>query len=167
LVASKESVSMGGQDVEIRCISECLDAVPTIAGWHFAEWGHEDPTGSLESWTAGLEERVHPDRIPTTYVALEGEMPIASAVLVEHDMDIRRDLTPWLAGVFVLQRARRRGIAAALVSHTMTAARGFGVETLYLYTNSAEGLYAKLGWQPIGEEFYEGRNVTVMSAVLR
>lgn len=156
----------GDSSIEIRCISECLDVVPVVARWHFDEWGHHDPDGSLESWTEGLAERIHPDRIPTTFVAFEDAAPVGSAVLVEHDMDTRLDLTPWLAGVFVVPSARGRGVAVELVRYAMRAARTFGVETLYLYTNDATSLYAKLDWRIIGEEFYEGRDVTLMSAAL-
>jgi GNAT superfamily N-acetyltransferase len=153
-------------EVTIDSIAAHLDLVPVVSRWHYEEWGHLDPAGSLESWTEGLAERTHADRIPTMLVAFDGSVPVGSSVLVEHDMDTRLDLTPWLAGVFVLPSHRRRGIASRLVSHAMSKAREFGVETLYLYTRSKQPLYAGLGWDPIGREHYEGRWVTLMSTVL-
>jgi GNAT superfamily N-acetyltransferase len=152
--------------VTVVSIAAHIDLVPVIARWHHEEWGHLDPAGSLQSWTDGLAERTCLERIPTTFVALEGSDPVGSAALVEHDMETRPDLTPWLAGVFVLPSHRHRGIASRLVSHAMSKARKFGVETLYLYTRSAAPLYSKLGWRSIGREHYEGRWVTLMSAVL-
>jgi len=152
--------------VSVASIAAHPDLVPVIARWHYEEWGHLDPAGSLQTWTEGLAERTQPERIPTTFVALESSLPVGSAVLVEHDMDTRLDLSPWLAGVFVLPSHRRRGIASRLVIHAMSKAREFGVETLYLYTRSAAPLYSQLGWRSIGREHYEGRWVTLMSVVL-
>lgn len=143
-------------------IAERLEWVPTIARWHWEEWGHHDPAGSLQSWTAGLAERTRANGIPTTFVAVDGDLPIGSACLVEHDMSTRPDLSPWLAGVFVVPEQRRHGIGSALVEHATSAAFAFGAPALFLYTNGAERVYAKLGWHVREHAFYEGRNVTIM-----
>ena len=36
----------------VKPLSNYPQAVPTVAEWHFREWGHTDPGGSLEAWTA-------------------------------------------------------------------------------------------------------------------
>jgi len=41
-------------DVVVEPLSQHPDAVPLAAEWHFREWGHTDPGGSLEAWTASL-----------------------------------------------------------------------------------------------------------------
>ena len=51
---------------------------------------------------------------------------------------------------------------AALVKHAVRAAAQMGVPTLYLYTVSAQTLYAGLGWTAVADEFYEGSKVIVM-----
>jgi GNAT superfamily N-acetyltransferase len=148
-------------------IAERLELVPTIARWHWEEWGHHDPAGSLESWTAGLSQRTRAAGIPTTFVALEEDLPIGSACLVEHDMTTRPDLSPWLAGVFVVPEHRRSGVGSALVNHAAARAAAFGVSTLFLYTNGAEAVYARLGWRVRERELYEGRTVTIMECACR
>jgi GNAT superfamily N-acetyltransferase len=75
----------------------------------------------------------------------------------------RRDLTPWLAGVFVEPRARRRGYAAALVRRVEAFASSASVTTLWLYTSTAEPLYARLGWRRVGLETDRGQAVVLMS----
>ncbi len=152
--------------VEIAAIADHLELLPTIGRWHWEEWGHHDPDGSLEAWTANLGERTHRDRIPTIFVALERGAPAGSAVLCEHDMDTRLDLTPWLSGVYIEPAFRGRGIAGRLVGEAMRFAEGCGVQTLYLYTNGAERLYEATGWQRIGRELYEGRWTTLMAVDL-
>jgi GNAT superfamily N-acetyltransferase len=147
-------------------IAERLDWVPTIARWHWEEWGHHDRDGSLQSWMAALAQRTRADGIPTTFVAVEGNLPIGSACLVEHDMATRPDLHPWLAGVFVVPEQRGRGVGSALVNHGAARAAALGVSSLFLYTNGAEPVYAKLGWRVRERAFYEGRTVTIMERAL-
>jgi GNAT superfamily N-acetyltransferase len=148
--------------VRIVGIAERIELVPTIARWHWDEWGHHDPEGSLQSWTEGLAQRTRPAGVPTTFVALDGDAPIGSACLVEHDMSTRPDLSPWLAGVYVVPERRGRGVGSALVRHATERAGAFGIPTLFLYTNGAEAVYAKLGWRARERQTYEGRTVTIM-----
>jgi GNAT superfamily N-acetyltransferase len=152
--------------VRVESIADHLELVPVIARWHWNEWGHTDRGGSLESWTAGLGERTNRDRVPTMFVAFLGDVPVGSSVLVEHDMDTRLDLSPWLAGIYVLPEHRRKGVASALVERAMAEASRFGVGRLYLYTRSAVALYETLGWRAFGSEHYEGRDVVLMSVEL-
>ena len=144
--------------MHIDSIADHLERVDLIARWYYDEWGHLDPEGSLESWTKGLRER-----IPTTYVALEGETPLGSVTLTEHDMLTRPDLSPWLSGMYVIPERRGQGIGGALVRHAVNQAAGMGVERLYLYTHPARDFYRKLGWQDLEEDVYEGRRVTIMT----
>jgi hypothetical protein len=66
-----------------------------------AGMGRHRPLSSLAQWAQRLYERTLRDQIPTTYVAVEQRQPVGSVTLVEHDMEIRVDLSPWLAGVYV------------------------------------------------------------------
>ena len=152
--------------ISIRLAADDPEAISVVAGWHWEEWGHHDPEGSLASWEAGLRERTNRDRVPAMFLAYRADRPVGSAVLVEHDMSTRLDLRPWLAGVYVVPELRGQGIASALCRHAADAARSFGESRLYLYTNGAEPLYEHLGWQPLGREPYEGRTVTVMELAL-
>jgi GNAT superfamily N-acetyltransferase len=148
----------------IESIADHPELIETIARWHWQEWGQHDPNGSLESWTEGLRGRSQRDRIPTTYVGLgERGRLLGSVTLVERDMSSHPELTPWLAGLYVDPRFRGWGIGAKLTRHASEAAAKMGVTRLYLYTRGARGLYEKLGWQPLFDEPYEGRDVTVMA----
>jgi GNAT superfamily N-acetyltransferase len=149
--------------VRIESLADHLELTPLVARWHWEEWGRHDPGGSLEAWTVGLARRTERGRVPTTYLALDGGDPVGSATLVACDMLTRCDLSPWLAGVYVLPVARGRGVASALVRHAVRRAGGMGVPRLYLYTASASGLYRKLGWRSLETTEYEGARVTIMA----
>jgi GNAT superfamily N-acetyltransferase len=148
--------------VRIESIADHLGLVDTIARWHWDEWGHSDPAGSLQSWTEGLRERTKRGEIPTTYIALHDDKPIGSVTLVEHDMSKRLDLSPWLAGVYVKPEHRGRGVGSALVQHAVAEAAKMGIKRLYLYTNPAKEFYEKLGWRHVADDYYEGQPVFIM-----
>src|SRR5687768_14875761 len=127
--------------MRVESIADHLDLVDTIARWHWDEWGHADPQGSLQSWAEGLRERTKRDAIPTTYVALDGAELLGSVTLVENDMSTRPGLTPWLAGVYVKQDRRLQGVGTALVRHAIRKAAEMGIKRLYLHTHSARPFY--------------------------
>jgi GNAT superfamily N-acetyltransferase len=149
--------------MQIESIADHLDWAPLIAGWHWREWGDTDPLGSLAQWTHGLYERTLRDQIPTTYVAVEQRQPVGSVTVVEHDMAIRLDLSPWLAGLYVQPQSRRRGVGSALVRHALQQVCHLGFPALYLYTHPARPFYERLGWEVLEERSYHERPVTIMS----
>ena len=137
---------------------------PLIAQWHFGEWGHLYPGGTVDGWLDHIRTRIHVDRIPMTVVALDDrDEPIGAAALIEHDMETQPELSPWLGGLYVIPTARRRGVANALIRHLMGCAADFGIRDLYLYTNSAEALYRKLDWRLLSREPYMGQEVALMT----
>lgn len=149
--------------MRIEDIADYPDFVETVARWQWGEWGHLDPDDSLAARITNLSAQTDPNRIPTTYIALDGDAPLGTASLVEHDMSTHRELSPWLASVYVTPTARGRGVASALVRHVIGQAAAMGVARLSLYTPDAQGLYEKLGWQVIATEHFEGHPVTIMT----
>jgi N-acetylglutamate synthase-like GNAT family acetyltransferase len=77
-------------------------------------------------------------------------------------MRTRKDLSPWLASVFVKPEFRNNGIATVLVNHIEDEATMLGIEKLFLYTEQARGLYLKLGWNDIEQCEYQGVDVAIM-----
>jgi len=149
--------------VRIENIADYPNFVETVARWQWGEWGHLDPDDSLAARITSLRDQTDPNRIPITYIALDGDAPLGTASLVEHDMSTHRELSPWLASVYVTPTARGRGVASALVRHVVGQAAAMGVTRLSLYTPDAQGLYEKLGWQVMAEEHFEGHPVTIMA----
>ncbi len=152
----------------IEHLADHAAAIPTLARWHFAQWGRKSSTRSVESAAARLRGHLRRDAIPLTLVALAGEAPLGSAALVCQDMkDARPELGPWLADVFVDPDRRGRGIASALVAALVAKARALGVETLHLYTPDRERLYARFGFVVRERIDYRGERVALMSLELR
>jgi GNAT superfamily N-acetyltransferase len=148
--------------VRIESLADHLDLVETVARWHWDAWGHEDPGASLASWTAGMRARANRDRIPMTYVALDGAELVGTASLIAHEMVTHPEWSPWLGGVYVRHDRRGEGIGSALVREAVRAAAAMNEPRLYLSTESARGFYEKLGWRAIAVEEHAGQPVTIM-----
>src|SRR5215469_8175016 len=100
-------------DVVVEPLSSHPNALPVAAEWHFREWGHTDPGGSLEAWTAGMARQAGADQVPGTLIALADRTPVAVVCLVGQDMPGYRaaiGLTPWIKGLYVIPSARRQGV---------------------------------------------------------
>jgi GNAT superfamily N-acetyltransferase len=144
----------------ILAVSDRPEVAPLVAGW-LVEAFHRQPGGmTVEAMTALI--LAPPQGPEESFVLFEGDRPVGTASLAHDDLTSRPDLTPWLAGVFVLPDCRGRGHASALVRHIEGFARAAAVAELWLYTRTAEPLYARLGWQRVGLEQDKGREVALM-----
>ena len=136
-----------------------------LAEWHQAEWQSLNPGQSLQQRIDKMQAYLNDDFIPTTFVASAGQL-LGSAAIVKCDMDIRPQLTPWLASVYVNESKRCQGVGSELVKHVMQQAAEQGIERLYLYTPDQEVFYTKLGWQKLEQVEYHGVKVCIMQVDL-
>lgn len=143
----------------IEAVSDRPDLAPIVAAWLLAEFGY--PGGRT---LAQITERIlSPPRGPEeTFVIFDHDQPAGTARLKYDDLASRPDLTPWLAGVFVAPEYRGLGYASALVRRVEAFASTASVPTLWLYTWTAEPLYARLGWERVGLENERGKDVVLM-----
>ena len=91
----------------------------------------------------------------------DGE-PIGTCLLVESEIEPNHDVSPWLAGLFVLPEHRRKGAGALLVRAIEDQARHRGFSRLYLYTTDAVGFYARLGWLILDRTTRKGLDTALM-----
>jgi GNAT superfamily N-acetyltransferase len=149
--------------IEIVPLMDRPELFPVVGRWHWEEWGAGAPNVSLAEWTDSLRAKSRRDGIPITWVALVDGAPVGSVALIERDMPSHPDLTPWLSSVFVVPERRQDGVGTVLVAHAEDAARALGVSRLYLYTDAAEGFYARGGWRVIAREHYDRSLKAVMA----
>jgi predicted N-acetyltransferase YhbS len=151
----------------IDLLGHRLDLVPLVARWHWDEWGADYDDASLGEWTAQLATKTRTDGLPCSWVAFVDHEPVGSVVLELDGVEPRPELKPDLAGLYVLLEHRNRGIGSALVQTCEARAREFGVSDLYLYTERAETLYARLGWETFERTRFKKQPVAIMRRSLR
>ena len=155
--------TMPNQAMPIEYLGDRPEFIPPLARWHYQEWAYLRPGDSVEARVARLEGWCGRGEIPLTLVATSDGELLGSASLVEHDMDNRPELSPWLAGVFVRPERRRQGIGAALVRRIMEEAKALEISKLYLYTVNSTSFYVDLGWSLMEHAVYRGKEVSIMS----
>lgn len=133
----------------------------TLARWHQKEWSYLRPNKTLTERIDRMKSHLMAEFIPTTFVATNHEL-LGSAAIIKHDMYTRKELTPWLASVYVAPEFRRQGIGSALVFHIMEQARENKIERLYLFTPDREAFYTRLGWKTFEKTSYLGYAITIM-----
>jgi GNAT superfamily N-acetyltransferase len=148
--------------MEITYLADHKDVIPILARLFYQEWGYLYPDRALEDVERLIGERANKNKIPIALVVFDGNELLGTVCLKTHDMDTRPDLTPWLAGLYVVSPRRRQGIGMTLVSAIEKKARELGVQQLYLYTPESERFYSRLGWHVKERTEYCSYPVTVM-----
>lgn len=95
-------------------------------------------------------------------VAKADDEPIGTCLLVESEIEPNHDVSPWLAGLFVVPEHRRKGAGAVLVRAIEDQARLRGFSRLYLYTTEAVGFYARLSWSIVDRTNWKGFDTALM-----
>ena len=138
--------------------------VPDCARWLYEAWGRQQVNafeGTLD-WLRGVAAASDEEGL----VAVSGGAPVGIALLVVCDLESRRDLTPWLSSLFVVPGFRDRGIGRCLIEGVTAAAARRGHTELYLYTESAEAYYRRLGWRLEDRFRRDGEAFALMSVAV-
>lgn len=152
--------------LQIDYLDQHLDAIPTLARWHQAEWAGVTPQLSVDDRIAGFRERARRGVVPTGFVAILDANVVGLACLVENDAESHQHLTPWLASVLVSPEHRGHGIGSALSERATQEARILGFSKLYLFTFNKQSFYARLGWSHVEKASYAGVPGTIMEQTL-
>jgi GNAT superfamily N-acetyltransferase len=148
--------------IRIAHLCEHPDAVPLLAAWGTDEWGHLNPDRTLADRVESFAQRTRPGTIPETLVAVDRDQVIGMASIVENDLSIRSDLSPWMAAVYVDASHRGRGVGSVIVRAIMDLAGESGIDRLYLLTHDRMSFYRRLGWTTMERVHYRGEDVTIM-----
>lgn len=117
------------------------------------QWMH-DWWAQRRGWTVEktkyyMEHCFHKDRLPMTLVAFnEQNEEVGMCQLNYQDLDVRPDIYPYVAKVFVEPNSRGNNITKLLLAEAIKEAKRLGFKTIYLYTKH-QNLYDKYGWEII------------------
>ncbi len=153
---------------KIDLLKNHSDAIPSLAGmWHELLGRLWVPDVSIEQVEAKFRTHLNDEKLPLTFVALDGNVPIGMCSLREND-GIREDLEPWLGSLIVCRAYQGQGIAKLLIDTVRRTAKEKGFPMLYLFTfdRTLPEYYQRLGWEDIGNDQFKQHDVTVMQIQL-
>ncbi len=155
---------MKNQDITIGYLADYPEWVPVIAGWFYEQWYdlYINRSMTLKNVENRIADNCNYDKIPLILVAIIDDKVIGTIGLKQCDMDIRKELSPWLAGLYVATEHRCNGIGSLLIEALIEKARALDISKLYLYTPDAEDFYRKLDWQALEQTEYLGCKVTIL-----
>ncbi|MEO7318915.1 MAG: GNAT family N-acetyltransferase [Chthoniobacteraceae bacterium] len=153
--------------IEIVPLFDRPEFIPVVAQWNWAEWKDLLPCVSCEAFADDLRAHTRRDGVPITFLALDGGVPVGTSSLIADDLEMRPELTQWLASLSVGRARRASRLGTMLVKHAVDAAHSFGIGTLYLYTPGQEAYYGRLGWEFLEATYFFGRAITIMRQRLK
>ena len=101
--------------------------------------------------------------LPAVLIAMRNDDFIGSVNLLENEMPIRPELSPWMGQLFVIDGERDRGVGRILVDAAIAHAATLGYRRLHLFTSGTlPQFYNSLGWKPLETIEYLGKLRSVM-----
>jgi predicted N-acetyltransferase YhbS len=149
--------------VRIEALSARIDLIPLLAQWHFQQWRELTGASTESDYEALLSRNASPQCLPLTLIAVRRDRLLGSVNIVNCDMDIRSELTPWLAQLYVDPQERGRGVGSTLVHAAVERSGELGFRRLYLYTSGTlPSFYERIGWTRREIVRYQEKERTVM-----
>jgi len=149
--------------IQVTHIRNHRESIHTLATAQFDLWGSLTSRNTLEEYERLLYRAAESENLPVTLVAVDESRVLGSVNVLECDLSLRQELTPWLAQLFVFPAFRRQGVGTSLVKAAFLAARELGWHVLYLYTSGTlPEFYERLGWARREEVEYLSKMRVIM-----
>lgn len=92
--------------------------------------------------------------LPYTFLLLKNDEIVGFYQLIEQELIIRKDLSPWIAPLFIDKSERGQAFGALLLEHARRMAGQLGYKKVYLATDHIL-YYEKYGFREIGLDNFE------------
>ena len=149
--------------MKIVNLNEHVEVIPLLAKWHFRQWGDLTGASSEDDYRNILSEHTSSQKVPMTLLALNCDVLLGSVNIVKSDLEIRPELTPWIAQLYVVPEQRSKGIGSTLASAAIARSADLGYDAIYLYTSGTlPSYYESIGWTTREIVHYKGKERIVM-----
>ncbi len=135
--------------IEVQLLADDARLIAAIGELRWREWGHAPEPEDLDWWIDVTAREAGRDRLPVTWVAVDGRGDALGAVgLGAYDIEERGDRSPWVLGMIVRPDHRGLGIGRLLMSHLEAWAGKHGYMQVWVANEGpAIGFYQACGWE--------------------
>ena len=140
--------------------------IPEVTDLIYGQWADlfQAAGTTRETLKELIVERATTDQLPITLVALSAGTLIGTGSIKLSEPGTKPGLSPWLAGMYVKEAYRGKGVGALILGAIEATAKELGVNSLYLSVGTAEGFYKHLGWVVLERvNSYGVKDVTLMT----
>jgi len=154
----------------IYCMISFLADVPffldQLAELHAREWEHLYPDWNFSNARAEFLGEKANGSLPATLVMHDGPELIGSVSIVFGDCPARPEWDPWLASLYVVEAWRGRGYGLELVHAASALAVAAHVPRIFVFTESAENLFALCGFEMLEQTTLQGSPIRILTKSL-
>ena len=133
-----------------------------LAERHASEWGYLYTDWDSAKALAEFRLQKTDGSLPATLVLRDGEQVAASVSVVYGDCEACTGPDPWLASLYVFPEFRGRGHGRRLIDAAIRLAAATGEKTLYVFTESAAGLFRRHGVSVIEQTMLHGKPIEIL-----
>ena len=132
--------------LEVKQIIELDEETLNVTTKWMYEWGGKEEGYSIDAIKCFMKHSILKDRLPQTYgLFLDGKI-IGMYQFTLEDLNVRPDIYPWLANVYIDSEYRGKGYGRVLLETVKdNALNNTPFKTYYGYTKHIS-LYEKFGW---------------------
>jgi GNAT superfamily N-acetyltransferase len=146
-------------------IQDDTNHIALISDWYQKEWNI--PKEKTTDHLSGMK----PGTIPFQIMMYVDGKPVATGGVYDHvgllDKEPRFKVYPhWLALMYTIPSERSKGYGRILSEEILKVAKASGLHELYLFTDTAESLYKRVGWEVVERLTVGPRNIVVMKLEL-
>ncbi|MBS1543332.1 MAG: GNAT family N-acetyltransferase [Bacteroidetes bacterium] len=141
------------------------EAISLLAEWYQQEWSIKP-----ETTIQRLTSQPNDDILIQLLIRMDGQPACTGGIYNEVGLlkihPHYRRYGPWVAQVFTAKGYRQKGLGVMLLRELEKWAENQNFKELYLYTNTAESLYARNGWITFDKVMYREKETAVMRKLL-
>ena len=137
-----------------------------LADLHAAEWKRLYADWDVQSACAEFLDQKGDGSLPATLVLHEGTELVGSVSVVFGDCPARTDLDPWLASLYIVRQRRGQGHGLEFVRAAITLAAAAKAKRLHVFTESAENLFQRCGFEILECTTLQDVRITVLVLTL-
>jgi len=155
--------------VKVAFLKEHPHFLPLVARWCAAEWPSYYDQGSYQAAFEYHLTTLQTDSVPCGFVASEGGKLMGTISLLEEDMSIRPQYTPWLGCLYVdpAYRDRHGTVAKELTAFAEQHAFKLNIGDLYAWSHTLANHMKHIGWEEIERVNFLGGEAVILRKIIR